>query len=290
MSRLRFAYNTNGLAHHRLEDALELLAAEGYDGVALTLDVHHLDPFRSGAKAVREVRRRMERLRLACVVETGARFLLDPARKHQPTLLSREGAGVRRDFLERAVAIAADLGAPVVSLWSGAADPGSDPAGNLDRLAAALEVLCGKAEEAGVALGFEPEPGMFVDTLAGWDALRARVPHPRLGLTLDLGHVLCEPGGDPAAAVAAHAPEIVNVQIEDMKRGVHEHLPFGQGDLDLPAALGALAKANYAGLVGVELSRDSHRAVESVRVSIKALRGAWGGIPGRALSLPPPGG
>ena len=42
---LRFAYNTNGLAHHRLPDALAMLADCGYDGVALTLDVAHLDPF-----------------------------------------------------------------------------------------------------------------------------------------------------------------------------------------------------------------------------------------------------
>jgi hypothetical protein len=42
---LRFAYNTNGAANHRLDDALHLIKAAGYDGVALTLDIHHLDPF-----------------------------------------------------------------------------------------------------------------------------------------------------------------------------------------------------------------------------------------------------
>jgi L-ribulose-5-phosphate 3-epimerase len=274
---LRFAYNTNGLAHHRLPDALDLLAAEGYDGVGLTLDVAHLDPFRATPSAVRRTRRHLERLGLAVVVETGARFLLDPARKHRPTLLSREGAGVRRDFLERAIAVAADLGAPVVSLWSGAADPGTEAAENMRVLAAALDGLAGTAEAAGVTLGFEPEPGMFVDSLAAWDALRALCPHPRLGLTLDVGHVLCEPGGDPAAAIAARGPTIVNVQIEDVKRGVHEHLPFGAGDLDLPGTLAALRAAPYGGLVGVELSRDSHRAAEAVRESIRALRAASGG-------------
>ena len=42
---LRFAYNTNGAANHRLDDALALIADAGYDGVAVTLDIHHLDPF-----------------------------------------------------------------------------------------------------------------------------------------------------------------------------------------------------------------------------------------------------
>ena len=42
---LRFAYNTNGTANHRIEDAIRLIKDAGYDGVALTLDIHHLDPF-----------------------------------------------------------------------------------------------------------------------------------------------------------------------------------------------------------------------------------------------------
>ena len=33
---LRYAYNTNGAANHRLDDALHLIAGAGYDGVALT--------------------------------------------------------------------------------------------------------------------------------------------------------------------------------------------------------------------------------------------------------------
>jgi hypothetical protein len=46
MPPLRLAFNTNGLAHHRLDDAIDLLADLGYDGVALTPDVQHLDPLR----------------------------------------------------------------------------------------------------------------------------------------------------------------------------------------------------------------------------------------------------
>ncbi len=274
VGRLRYAYNTNGLAHHRLEEAIDLLADEGYDGVGLTLDVHHLDPYRSTPSDIAKVRRHLERRWLACVVETGARYILDPARKHWPTLLSAEGAEVRRDFLRRSIEIAADLGAPVVSTWSGAGDPGTPPEENLRRLVSGLETVCQEAEKAGVKVGFEPEPGMFIADLAGWRELRTRMPHPRLGLTLDVGHVLCEEGGDPATAVTDQASEMVNVQLDDMKRGVHEHLPFGKGDLDLRSVVSAISHSGYGGLCGVELSRDSYRAVDAVRESLKALRAA----------------
>ena len=45
---LRYAYNTNGTANHRLDDAIGLIADAGYAGVALTLDHHHLDPMAEG--------------------------------------------------------------------------------------------------------------------------------------------------------------------------------------------------------------------------------------------------
>ena len=75
---LRFAYNTNGAANHRLEDAVALIAEAGYDGVALTLDHHHLDPMAEGWVARTEaLGRLLHAKRLGCVIETGARYLLD---------------------------------------------------------------------------------------------------------------------------------------------------------------------------------------------------------------------
>ena len=268
---MRFAYNTNGVAHHRLDDALALIADAGYDGVALTLDIHHLDPFAADFPAERRrVAARLRTLGLGCVVETGARFLLDPRAKHEPTLVTADPAGRARrvDFLSRALEVAAETGADAMSFWAGVprGDLPDAPAWLRDGVAQVVR----RAEALGTVAALEPEPGMLVETLDDWAALAI----PGLRLALDTGHCLVTNERDPAAAVREFAPHLGTVTIEDMRRGVHVHLPFGEGDMDVPAVLGALAAVGFDRLVCVELSRESHRADTMVPAALAALRAA----------------
>jgi sugar phosphate isomerase/epimerase len=272
---LRFSYVSNGLTGHRLEDAARLLAEHGYDGIALTLDHVHLDPFARGLPTrLAATRRLLAELDLSCVVETGGRFVLDPRRKHHPTLLSR-GRERRIDFLRRAIEIAAALGAPVVSLWSGAAPDGVAPAVAWERLLDGCARVLEHAERLDVVLGFEPEPGMLVDTLADYEALWEALGRPaRLGLTLDLGHCVCLEPEPVATCIRRGAGRLAHVHVEDMRRGEHEHLFFGEGDLGVAPALAALAEIGYEGQVAVELSRHAHAAHETVPGAIAHLRAA----------------
>jgi sugar phosphate isomerase/epimerase len=179
------------------------------------------------------------------------------------------------DFLRRAVAIGADLGAEAVSCWAGVRPLMVDPATAWDRLVAGCADLAAVAERAGVPLGFEPEPGMLVQTIADWSRLHAALGNPpAFGVTLDIGHCQClEPLSIPEC-VAQVAEHLVNVQIEDMRRGVHEHLEFGAGEIDFPPVLGALAEIGYRGLVSVELPRHSHAAPTVAARSLAFLRSA----------------
>ncbi|MBI3723043.1 sugar phosphate isomerase/epimerase, partial [bacterium] len=108
----RFAYNTNGLQAHRLEDALDLIAQSGYAGVSLTLDHMHLDPLTASEAETRRVARAIRSRDLSCAVETGARFLLDPRRKHRPTLIEADALGraKRLSALLRSIDVAAEIG------------------------------------------------------------------------------------------------------------------------------------------------------------------------------------
>ncbi len=268
---LRFAYNTNGAANHRLDDALGLIADAGYDGVALTLDIHHLDPFGADFPAERRrVAARLRQLGLGCVVETGARFLLDPRAKHEPTLVtaSAEGRARRIEFLSRALEVAADTGADAMSFWAGVPKPGVDARHAHDWLRAGAEQVARIAERLGTVAALEPEPGMLIETADDWAALAI----PGLKLALDTGHCLVTGERDPADAVRHFADHLGTVAIEDMKRGVHIHLPFGEGDMDIPAILRALDEIGFDRLVCVELSRESHRADSMIPGSLRYLR------------------
>jgi sugar phosphate isomerase/epimerase len=275
---LRFAYNTNGAANHRLDDAVSLIAEAGYDGVALTLDHHHLDPMTEGWSVRAEsLARELRSRHLGCVVETGARFLLNPRHKHEPTLVtpSAEMRVLRIDFLRRAIDIAAILDAEAVSFWSGVVKAGVDHGAANSWLLDGLAQVLDYAGRHHITLALEPEPGMLVETLDDWVALQCELP--ALTLALDLGHCLVTQEREPAAAVKEFAAWLGTVAIEDMRRGDHTHLPFGEGDMDIRACLDALRVVGFGRLVCVELSRESHRADQMIVQSIEWLRRCLGG-------------
>ena len=268
---LRFAYNTNGAANHRLDDALRLIADAGYNGVALTLDHHHLDPFADDWwREADRVGGELDRLGLGSVIETGARYLLDYRDKHEPTLVSAAGRDRRVAFLTRAIDIAGILGSETVSFWAGVPKPGVSRDDALRWLDEGLEQVCAHAARKNVDASLEPEPGMLIESVADYDRLAAR--HPGLRLALDTGHCLVTQDIDPADAVRAYRDRLGTVAVEDMRRGDHTHLPFGQGDMDMPAVLNALDEIGFQRLVCVELSRESPRAHQAIPEAIAYMK------------------
>jgi sugar phosphate isomerase/epimerase len=286
----RLGYNTNGLAHHRLLDALRLLADLGYEGVAITPDVGQLDPLDPDPRLVEQTRRLADDLGLELAVETGARYVLDPRRKHFPTLLEEDPGDRRRrsDMLRRSVELASELGAGVVSLWSGTAPGGRVARTNgqaedvreqeplWERLRSGLLPVLELGQRLGVQIAFEPEPGMFVERCDGYLHLLERLGKDgeTLGLCLDVGHTVVTGEIAVDEQIRRLAPRLVHVHLDDCRAGVHEHLPFGAGELDLPATLRALIETGYDGMAAVELSRDSHRGAWAAEDSLRRILSA----------------
>jgi sugar phosphate isomerase/epimerase len=268
-------YSTNSIGDVDPLDAVPRLRDLGYGSLAITLDHHTIDPFAGDVPArVARWRKALADAGMACVVETGARHLLDSTVKHEPTLVSSDPADRARriDFTRRAIDVAADLGAGCVSLWSGVGRDGAALETFGSRLADGLAEIAAHAARVGVIVAFEPEPGMVIDTLARAATLFDRLGRPgALRLTVDIGHMECMGEWPSAAHLRPWHGMIANVHVDDMLACRHEHLPLGTGDVDLTAAVAALAAAGYRGGLHVELPRHSHRWLETARQSAAVL-------------------
>jgi L-ribulose-5-phosphate 3-epimerase len=275
MRTMLLGYNTNGFAFHRLKDAVRIMHGLGYGAVGITLDVHHLNPFGHGVREKTDrLKSRLDRLGMRCVVETGARFLLDPNRKHQPTLLdpNPDQRSRRTELLELAIWLAGKLNADAVSFWSGAAPEGDNEKEILTRLEGELSLLLAAAKANHVRLALEPEPGMAIATTEQGMEFVRRMGDPRLGLTIDVGHMHCLQEGDLPSILKSVGDQLFNVHIEDMRAGVHDHLMFGEGEMNFPPIFEALKEMNYQNGVYVELSRHAHDAVRAAEQALEFLK------------------
>ncbi len=272
---MKLGYNTNGLAHHRPEDALQLLVDTGYRSVALTVDHHFLNPTASdNSRQIVETGAFLKENGMSSVIETGARFLLDPNVKHAPTLLDPDPKLVQKrvDYLKYCIDLAKEFDSDCVSLWSGGKPVGMTFPDALGLLVRNLEPVIKYAAENEVDIGFEPEPGMLIDTTGRFERLLHLADAPCLQMTMDIGHLFCLNEVPLASYIEKFQDLIINVHIEDMCAGVHDHLMFGEGQIHFPPVIEALVAANFSGGLHVELSRHSHDAANTLRKSYDFLK------------------
>ena len=272
---MKAGYSTNSFGDVDPLDALSLLCEQGYASLAITPDRNILNPYeKTFASEVRVWQHALAKAQMRCVVETGARHLLDSKRKHHPTLLSdaQDDCNRRIEFMRRAIELAGELNADCVSLWSGAVCSDADETLLWRKLTDGVGEVLDHASRCGVVLGFEPEPGMFIDTVARAEELFERLGRPKsLGLTVDIGHLECLGERPLAATVRDVADRIVNVHIDDMIVCRHEHLPLGKGDIDYVPIFRELLAARYQGGLHVELPRQSHRWYETAKESYEFI-------------------
>ena len=118
---------------------------------------------------------------------------------------------------------------------------------------------------------------MLIDTIDRYNMLLSKLAEEgvntsRLHLTIDIGHLHCQGELPIAEKIRASKERIVNVHIEDMRAGIHEHLMFGEGEIDFQPVIAALAEIGYDGLLSVELSRHSHEGPDAARRAYNFLR------------------
>ena len=153
--------------------------------------------------------------------------------------------------------LAIELGGPLVIVHCSTVRregvSSQERARRVEQLGRSIAELGAFGRQIGVRYAFENLPshhaiGSDVGELAG---LLARVGAPNTGMCLDAGHANMV--GDTAQAALAGAGRMIYIHLSDNFRAVDDHLMPGQGTIDTDALGVALAKANYAGTVMLEV-------------------------------------
>ncbi len=273
----RLAFSTNAFKKNTLDEAIDAIASIGYRGVELMADVPHAYPPEMTPQRIAELRQRLHRLGLA-ISNINAFTLFAEGDTYHPTWIEDDAARrqLRIDHTLRCIDMARQLDAPSISLQPGGPMIGAglsrEQAGQ--RFAEGLRQVLPAAKAANIVLAIEPEPGLFIQSADEYTHFKDTFfpGEAFLRMNCDIGHLFCV-GDDPAAVIRAMPPEIAHVHLEDIgKNHVHQHLPLGQGVIDIPAVFAALEAIGYGGWVTVELYPYETTAAEVARAAFGYLK------------------
>lgn len=256
---MKLAFSSNAYLHFSIEQAIEKIAEFGYTGIEILADVPHAWP--AGLLAQRRDSIRETLAANSLTISNVNAFMMnavaDPRQAYwHPSWIEPYAPyrAIRREHTKRALHLAAQIGAPNITTEPGGplnAGQSWDEAANLfyDELMPCVEL----AEDVGVTLLIEPEPGLLIERFDQYLAVVQRFDSNRIGLNFDIGHAYCV-NEDPQDWVGRMAPYTKHYHFEDIAASrVHKHLIPGRGAIDFEATLLAIDRTGYDGWVTVEL-------------------------------------
>lgn len=275
---MRFSFSTNAFVKCSVFQAVEQIAAIGYEALELLADVPHLYADSVTISDLARLKEILGRTGLSvaninantAMGYYGKTFwepLFEPSLAHPDRELRRW----RVVYSKKCVDMAQTLGAPCISVTSGRPCPGILPEQSLKYLGESLKELSEYAEDRSVRVGIEYEPGLLIERYEELLGVMEAVGSSHLGANLDLGHshVL---GEDPETVIAALSPRIFHVHIEDIRDRKHYHLIPGTGDVNFGELGALLTKHGYDGFATVELYTFPHQPEDAARQALKYLQ------------------
>lgn len=270
---MKLAFSSNAYMRYPVEEAIRRIAAMGYRGIELLADVPHAWPVNLLEDRKQSIRDCLRANSLAISNINGFMMnaVADPRQPYwHPSWIEPDPnyRALRREHTKRALHLAKELGAPGIQTEPGGPlTPGESwhDAASLfyDEFMPCVEV----AEQLGVDLLVEPEPGLLIERFEQYLEFARWVDSPRVGLNFDIGHAYCV-GEDPAVWIPTMASQTRHYHLEDIAASrVHAHLIPGHGAIDFDAVLRAIQATGYEGWVTVELypylDNPDHAAAEA---------------------------
>jgi sugar phosphate isomerase/epimerase len=275
---MKLAFSTNAYTRFSLPDALKGIAAAGFGAVEILADVPHAYP--SGFSRVTSsfVENDLRRLNLAVSninVNCSFGYWRDapPEAYFEPSIIS-PNATHRLDrlaLIRNAMYYAKAVGATNISITSGRMLGGMPPAKAAAQFEQSMALLLGFADEIGINIGIECEPGLFLEYAEELKHWIDRLGHPRFGANLDVGHSQVM-GESIPHAIELLGDRIWNLHIEDIPGRKHYHLIPGEGTMDWASLKSALRSIGYSRYLTVELYTQTDDPQSAAEKSYNFLR------------------
>lgn len=252
---MKLAYSSNAYMRCDILEAINRIAKLGYGGIELMADVPHAWPLDTSDEILGEIRRTVAE-RSMTISNINA-FMMNAVQDFwHPSWIEPDPAfrRLRLEHTKRALTMARKLGATCITTEPGGPLPkGWSRNDAMDLFVDGLHEVLLHAEDEGIMLLVEPEPGLLIETADQFLEIAARIDSSMFGLNFDVGHFYC---------VNELLPETVehlkawtrHYHLEDIaSTRIHEHLVPGRGAIDFPALVQAIDRTNYRGWLTVEL-------------------------------------
>jgi sugar phosphate isomerase/epimerase len=267
-----FGYSTNAFTKFTLLEAVERIAGLGFQGVEIMADRPHLYPPDFDASQLARLKGLLDDKGLK-ITNLNSFTLFAVGDTYLPSWIEpeQERRQIRIRHTLECLEVAARLGCGNISV------PPGGPLGGMSRKEAmtlfhqGLEKVVPSAENLGVRLLVEPEPGLLMERIREFLEFIREVRSPAVGLNFDMGHFYCA-GEDPSTAFEDLFQWIGHAHLEDIAQDrSHNHLIPGLGALDFRKILETMVRLGYRGDISLELYPYVDMPEEAGRRSLEYL-------------------
>ncbi len=247
-------YSSNAFKKHSIFEAVKKIGQLGFRGIEIMCKRPHVHASVFSEKEWPRLKSHVEAERLKVInLNCSTLFALESDDASRKTGPPEESLEERIDHTLHCLRLASYLGCRNISI------PTGTPPRSLSR--EAFKTLFGRrlervvpfAEELGVDVLLEPEPGLDKDNFLHFKAFLEEVRSPAVGVNFDIGHLYCL-GEDPSASFEQMFPWIGHVHLDDIAPSrVHHHLIPGRGAIDFLGVFKTMARLGYGRDICLEL-------------------------------------
>lgn len=275
---MELAFSTNAFKNYSLEYAIREISRIGYKGIEIMCDIPHAYPPDFTDNNIQETIKLIRNMRLE-ISNLNAFTLYAIGDVYHPSWIesSQDLRVLRVNHTINCINLASKLNAKNLSTEPGGPlnfqkNSIADKETLLRLFIKGLKQTSKFAEEKGIKILVEPEPGLLIQTSTEIIKVLKMIDSEFVKLNFDIGHFYCV-NEDPATLIDKLSNYIEHFHLADISNDrIHYHLMPGKGSINFPEIFDAIKKIGYKGFITIELYPYQDRPSEVAEYSYEYLK------------------